>query len=165
MGAYARRGHRYRRAGPSGVVSHMHSRPRPQAHARIYTSYAQCAPMRMCAGRVVYMCMRELVLASWYRGPGKSDTSLMVSLIRISISIANCSVVFPRAHRVPRGSNIVWLRVVFYLAGVAHGSSTSHHDQLANTTRPRRVCHVTPIRKPTLTRGRYAYHNFDNYFR
>ena len=42
--------------GPSGVVSHS----RPQAHARIDTS----ARMYAGRGRVVYMCMRELVMTS-----------------------------------------------------------------------------------------------------
>ena len=52
------------------------------------------------------------------------------------------------ARIMPRRSWLFWLRLVFYLAGV-------DHDQLANTTES---IMLTPIRKPTLTRGRYAYH-------
>ena len=36
----------------------------------------------------------------------------------------------------PRRSWLFCLRLAFYLVGVGHGPSTSHHDQLANTTRP-----------------------------
>ena len=42
----------------------------------------------------------------------------------------------------PRRSWLFWSRLVFYLVGVGHGSSASHHGQLSNTTRPRRVYHA-----------------------
>ena len=67
----------------------------------------------------------------------------------------------------PRRGWLFWLRLVFYLVGVGHGSSASHHGQLVNTTRPRRrrrVIMLTPIRKPTLTRGRYAYYYYYYYY-
>ena len=46
--------------GPSGVVSHS----RPQAHARIYTSGSARMYAGRGRGRVVYMCMWELVMTS-----------------------------------------------------------------------------------------------------
>ena len=53
----------------------------------------------------------------------------------------------------PRRSWLFWLRLVFYLVGVGHGVRwlIGRDESIM----------LTPIRKPTLTRGRYAYHKGD----
>ena len=75
----------------------------------------------------------------------------------LKILLAALSVVFPRAHSGPRGSTLFWLRLVFYIVGVDHGPSASHHGQLVNTTRPRRVYHADANYAHTLRLQAYSH--------